>query len=269
MRAVRVVAGFREAVVLHFIEISPALQRLQEQQVAQLGVPAFWHASFEEVPAGPIIVVANEFIDALPVHQAVKRATGWHQRVIELTSSGRLQFGLARETLLNFETGLPRPLRQSPEDSVFEWRSDNLAIELGRRVRSDGVALIIDYGHTHVGLGDTLQAVAGHAYVDPLQAPGEADLTAHVDFEAFAQIAESIGSRVHGPVHQRDFLLNLGIDKRATTLKGGQPRDKALEIDKALSRLTETGAKAMGELFKVLAISDPKLVSIPGFEFAS
>jgi NADH dehydrogenase [ubiquinone] 1 alpha subcomplex assembly factor 7 len=128
--------------------------------------------------------------------------------------------------------------------------------------------LIIDYGHSHVGFGDTLQAVAGHAFADPLQTPGEADLTAHVDFEAFAQIAESIGSRVHGPIQQREFLLGLGIDKRAATLKAGLPRDKALEIGMALSRLTEPGAKGMGELFKALAITDPRLVSIPGFEAA-
>jgi SAM-dependent MidA family methyltransferase len=268
MRAARIMKDFREAVVLHFVEISPALKKVQEQQFAELGIPALWHSAFEEVPPGPLIVIANEFLDALPVHQAVRQSLGWHERVVELTPSGKLQFGLARETLLNFETGLPRALRQSAEDSVFEWRSDRLAIELGRRVRSDGAALIIDYGHMHVGLGDTLQAVAGHAFADPLQAPGEADLTAHVDFEAFAQIAESIGSRVHGPVQQRDFLFRLGIDKRAATLKAGLARDKALEIDMALSRLTEPGAKGMGELFKVLAISDPRLVSVPGFEAA-
>jgi SAM-dependent MidA family methyltransferase len=268
MRAARVVKDFRAAVVLHFVEISPALQKQQEQQFAELEIPALWHSTFEEVPAGPIIVIANEFIDALPVHQAVKQAHGWHERVVELTPSGKLQFGLARETLLNFETGLPRPLRQSAEGSVFEWRSDRLALDLGRRVRADGAALIIDYGHSHVGFGDTLQAVAGHAFADPLQAPGEADLTAHVDFEAFAQIAESIGSRVHGPVQQREFLLGLGIDKRAAMLKAGLPRDKALEIDMALSRLTEPGAKGMGELFKALAITDPRLVSVPGFEAA-
>jgi NADH dehydrogenase [ubiquinone] 1 alpha subcomplex assembly factor 7 len=268
MRAVRVVKDFRAAVVLHFVEISSALQRMQEQEFAELGIPAFWHGTFEDVPAGPIIVIANEFVDALPVHQAVKQTHGWHERVVELTASGKLQFGLARETLLNFETGLPRALRRSAEGSVFEWRSDRLALELGRRVRADGAALIIDYGHSRVGFGDTLQAVAGHAFTDPLQTPGEADLTAHVDFEAFAQIAESIGTRIHGPVQQRDFLLALGIDKRAATLKAGLPRDKALEIDMALSRLTEPGAKGMGELFKALAITDPKLVSVPGFEAA-
>jgi NADH dehydrogenase [ubiquinone] 1 alpha subcomplex assembly factor 7 len=111
-----------------------------------------------------------------------------------------------------------------------------------------------------------LQAVAGHAYTDPLRAPGEADLTAHVDFEALAQSAESIGGRIHGPILQRDLLLRLGIDQRAAALKANAPRDKALEIELAAARLTETGAQGMGELFKALAIADPKLGPLPGFE---
>ena len=103
-------------------------------------------------------------------------------------------------------------------------------------MRTDGAALILDYGHVKHGLGDTLQAVAGHAYTDPLRAPGEVDLTAHVDFEALAQSAESIGGRIHGPILQRDLLLRLGIDKRAAALKAHASRDKALEIELARRR---------------------------------
>jgi NADH dehydrogenase [ubiquinone] 1 alpha subcomplex assembly factor 7 len=266
LRAACVVKGFREAIVLHLVEISPALQKLQQQRLEDLDVPALWHATLDDVPGGPSLIIANEFIDALPVHQAVKQADGWHERVVDVGGDGNLCFGLARETLLHFETGLPRGLRQSPEGSIFEWRPDRIALELGRRVRSDGAALILDYGHVKYGLGDTLQAVAGHAYTDPLRAPGEADLTAHVDFEALAQSAESIGGRIHGPVLQRDLLLRLGIDKRAAALKANASRDKALEIELAMSRLTETGAQGMGELFKALAIADPKLGPLPGFE---
>jgi SAM-dependent MidA family methyltransferase len=133
-------------------------------------------------------------------------------------------------------------------------------------VRNDGVALILDYGHVRCGTGDTLQAVAGHAYTDPLQAPGRADLTAHVDFEALSQSAESIGGRIHGPTRQRDFLLRLGIGKRAEALTTTASRDQALQIQVALARLIESGAKGMGELFKALAIADPKLGTLPGFE---
>ena len=269
LRATRVVEGFREAIVLHFVEISPALAKLQQQRLDNLDLPMFWHTALDEVPGGPCLIVANEFIDALPIHQAVKQADGWHERVVEIGADGQLCFGLARETLPHFETGLPRALRQSPDGSIFEWRPDRIGLELGRRVRNNGAALILDYGHVKYGLGDTLQAVAGHAYTDPLKTPGEADLTAHVDFEALAQSAESIGGRIHGPLTQRELLARLGIDTRAAALKNNATRDKALEIDMAVARLTESGAKGMGELFKALAIADPKLGPLPGFETPS
>jgi SAM-dependent MidA family methyltransferase len=265
LRAAKVVNGFRAAIVLHLVEISPALRQLQQRRLEGLDVPTLWHAALEEVPGGPGIIIANEFIDALPVHQAIKQADGWHERVIDIAADGNFCFGLARDTLPHFETALPRALRQSPAGSIFEWRSDRVALELGRRVRTDGAALILDYGHARYGMGDTLQAVAGHAFTDPLHTPGRVDLTAHVDFEALAQSAESIGGRIHGPILQRDLLLRLGIDKRAAALKANAPHDKALEIDLALSRLTASGALGMGELFKALAITDPKLGSVPGF----
>ena len=224
-----------------------------------------WHTALADVPSGPAIIIANEFVDALPVHQAVKQADGWHERVVEIAPGGNLAIGIARDPLPHFEATLPRGLRQSPEGSVYEWRSDTLALEIGRRVRTDGAALIIDYGHAWYGLGETLQAVAGHSFTDPLRAPGEADLTAHVDFAALAQSAQIIGGRIHGPISQRDLLRGLGIDKRAAALKARAP-EKATEIDQALARLTATGPRGMGELFKALAIADPKLGELPGFE---
>ena len=143
---------------------------------------------------------------------------------------------------------------------------NSIALEIGRRVRNEGAALIIDYGHGRQGLGDSLQAVAGHAFSDPLRAPGQADLTAHVDFTALAQSAEIIGARIHGPVSQREFLRRLGIEQRAATLKARALGDKGDEIDLGLSRLIAGGPEGMGELFKVLAITDPKLGPLPGFE---
>jgi len=266
LRAAKVMSKFRAAVVVHLVEISPALRQLQEGRLKMLDVPMHWHTALEEVPGGPGIIIANEFIDALPIHQAIKRSSGWHERVVEIGANGKLCFNLAREPLRHFESGLPFALRRSPEGSIFEWRSDKIALEIGRRVRSEGAALLLDYGHAQYGLGDTLQAVAGHAYTDPLVAPGEADLTAHVDFEAVAQSAESIGGRVHGPVLQRDLLINLGINQRAAALKASAPIEQTLEIDVAVSRLTGRGGLGMGELFKALAIADPKIGPLPGFE---
>ncbi len=266
LRAVQIVKDFRTATVVHLVEISPKLRETQRRRLEGSGVPILWHPTLADVPGGPAIIVANEYIDALPIHQAIKHADGWHERVVEIAPGGNLAIGAARDPLPHFEATLPRALRQSPEGSIYEWRSDNVAIELGRRVRSDGVLLAIDYGHAHEGLGETLQAVSGHAFTDPLRAPGEADLSAHVDFAALAQSAEIIGARVHGPVSQRDFLGRLGIDKRAATLKSRATPDNAAAIDSALARLTEAGPKGMGELFKAFAIADPKFGPLPGFE---
>jgi NADH dehydrogenase [ubiquinone] 1 alpha subcomplex assembly factor 7 len=266
LRAAKTVRSFYTAIVLHMVEISPKLQAVQQQRLEGLGEPVLWHPALTDIPGGPAIIIANEFIDALPVHQAIKHADGWHERVVDVAPDGKFVIGAARDPLPHFDGTLPRELRQSPEGSIFEWRSDAIALELGRRTRSDGVALVIDYGHLRQGLGQTLQAVAGHSYTDPLRSPGEADLTAHVDFGTLANSAEIIGGRIHGPLSQRDFLYRLGIEKRAAMLKSQALPDKASEIDSALARLTETGPKGMGELFKVLAIADPKFGVLPGFE---
>jgi SAM-dependent MidA family methyltransferase len=266
LRATKAVRGFREALVLHLVEISPALRDIQDRRLGVMDVPMLWHDALDEVPAGPSIIVANEFIDALPVHQAVKQADGWHERVVAVTPDGTLAFDVAPEPLQFFETSMPRALRQAPLGAIYEWRADTIALELGRRMRDEGAALIVDYGHTDSGLGDTLQAVASHSFTDPLRAPGTADLTAHVDFEALAHCAETMGARIHGPIRQRDLFLRLGIEQRAATLKAAVADEKAADIEIAFSRLIADGAQGMGELFKAIAIAAPKLGALPGFD---
>jgi len=267
LRAAKIVKDFHAAAVLHLVEISPKLRVLQELRLEGVGVPVHWHATLTDVPEGPAIIVANEFVDALPVHQAVKQADGWHERVVVIKPDGRLAMSTAPDTLPHFDATLPQELRRhSPDGSIYEWRPDTIAFDIGKRVRSDGVALIIDYGHIRQGLGETLQAVSGHNFSDPLLAPGKSDVTAHVDFVALARNAEIMGGRTYGPISQRDFLFRLGIDRRATALKENASPEQALAIDSALSRLTATGPKGMGELFKALAIADPKIQALPGFE---
>ena len=266
LRAATVVKDFRAAIVLHLVEISPTLQEAQRRLFEDTDVPVQWHAALDDIPPGPTILVANEFLDALPVHQAVRQPDGWHERVVGIAADGRLHLDVAPEPLPFFETALPRALRGAPEGSVYEWRDDGIALELGRRLRSQGAGLIVDYGHADSGLGDTLQAVAGHSFTDPLLAPGMADLTAHVDFASLAQSAECMGARCHGPIRQRDLLLRLGIAHRAEALKRGLPRLKAADIDVAMSRLIADGPRGMGELFKAMAIAAPELGPLPGFE---
>ena len=112
LRAAKVVGDFHAALVVHLVEISPKLQQVQQQRLESLGVPILWHSALAEVPSGPVIIIANEFIDALPVHQAVKQADGWHERVVEIAPSGELAIGIARDPLPHFEATLPRGLRQ-------------------------------------------------------------------------------------------------------------------------------------------------------------
>jgi SAM-dependent MidA family methyltransferase len=230
-------------------------------------VPVVWHQSLNEVPDGPGIVLANEFIDALPVNQAIKQFNGWYERVVEIGGDDNLAFGIADEPIPLFDQLVPAGLRDAPIGAIYEWRPDTLALDLAQRVkRQGGAALLIDYGHVKSAIGETLQAIRGQTHAHPLAVPGEADLTAHVDFEAIALAAESLEARVHGPVSQASFLRNLGIEKRAAALKAYAPKEKAAEIEVAVQRLLAEGDTGMGKLFKVIAIADPKLGHLPGFE---
>jgi len=267
LRAARVMPDFRAAIFVHLVEISGALVRLQQRALSGADLPVAWHRSIEEVPEGALIVLANEFFDALPIRQAVMCADGWHERVIKIGEDDKLHFSIDRDPIPLFDKLLPRTLRAAKIGEIFEWRTDNIALEIGRRVvHSGGAALIIDYGHEESAIGDTLQAVGGHEFAEPLLAPGQLDLTAHVDFQALAQAAEGMGARVSGPLPQGEFLRRLGIEQRAAALKAAAPPDYAATVDAARARLTSEDRTGMGRLFKAIAVANPKLDILPGFE---
>jgi NADH dehydrogenase [ubiquinone] 1 alpha subcomplex assembly factor 7 len=266
LRAAEVVPEFRNALVVHMVELSPMLKAQQEKTLEHLVIPVYWHASFDDVPEGSAIIVANEFFDALPVRQAVKTEKGWHERQIGVGEDGKLSFTIGAEPIRHFERLLPLPLRAAPADGIFEWRADSVAIDLGRRVAKGGAALVIDYGHATSAVGNTLQAVGQHAYADPLTAPGTVDLTAHVDFQPLIATMEAIGTKAYGPIEQSEFLRRLGIETRALTLKANATRAAAAAVDSALARLTGHGRTGMGALFKAAAFTHPALGVPPGFE---
>jgi len=268
LRAAGAVPAFVAAAPsIHLVEISPALRARQAQTLAHLPQPPVWHDTLVEVPPGPAIIVANEFFDALPIHQAVKRPDGWHERMVHVAADGALAYTLGPDPIAHFERLLPPHLRDAQNDELFEWRTDHVAMDIGRRVgRANSAALVIDYGHLRSDTGDTLQAAARHAYTDPLLAPGLADLTAHVDFQALANAASAMGAEVHGPVTQGEWLRRLGIVERAQALKAHATGAQRHDIDAALDRLTGAGRTTMGELFKVIAFADPRLGPLPGFE---
>ena len=183
LRAMQVVPAFRAAIVVHMVEFSPALQQRQQQTLAAVDVPMMWHQTFDEVPDGPTIVLANELFDALPVNQAIKQFNGWYERVVEIGPDGKLTFGIANDLIPLFDQLVPPSMRDAPIGAIYEWRADNLPLSLSRRVvRQGGAALVVDYGHVESAPGDTLQAVGGHAFVNPLESPGAVDLTAHRRF---------------------------------------------------------------------------------------
>jgi NADH dehydrogenase [ubiquinone] 1 alpha subcomplex assembly factor 7 len=266
LRAARVMPAFATALDVHLVETSPVLQRRQQETLAAFGVPLAWHGELAAVPDGALIVIANEFFDALPVHQAVKTPSGWHERMVGLGPDDKLAFALHPDPIPGLAALVPESVAGAPTGAVFEWRSGDVASEIARRVAAHGgAALVIDYGHGESAVGETLQAVGRHGFADPLATPGEVDLTAHVDFAALARAARAAGARVHGPVSQGAFLRRLGIEARAAALRAKATAAQAADIDAALARLIGSGG-AMGESFKAMALADPKLAALPGFD---
>jgi SAM-dependent MidA family methyltransferase len=266
LRALRVVPPLHQTLSVHLVEINPVLRKKQKATLAGARDIA-WHRSIDEVPEGPTIILANEYFDVLPIHQMVKGETGWHERVIEIDDKGHLTFRAAAQPVPHFEALLPSSVRAAPVGAVFEWRPDAEIMKIATRVRDqDGAALIIDYGHLGSDTGDTFQAIARHSFADPLKAPGQADVTAHVDFQALARAAEDVCARVHGPETQGDFLKRIGIETRAVTLMAKASPEVSEDISAALKRLVGGGRGGMGSMFKVLGVSAPHLASLPGLK---
>ncbi|WOH85217.1 SAM-dependent methyltransferase [Bradyrhizobium sp. BEA-2-5] len=264
LRALRVLPPLYQALNIHLVEVNPVLRERQSATLANVRNIA-WHDSIDDVPDGPSIILANEYFDVLPIRQMVRLENGWHERTVGMDANGNLYFAPAPEPVPHFEVLLPPLVRAAPIGAVFEWRPDGEIMKLATRVRDqDGAALIIDYGHLRSDAGDTFQAIVRHSFADPLKAPGQADVTAHVDFQALARAAEDVGALVHGPVTQGDFLKRLGVEARAAGLMAKASPEVSADVAGALKRLTDTGRGGMGSMFKVMAISDPRLTSIAG-----
>lgn len=268
LRAVATVAPFQAAVQVHLVETSPVLRDRQRETLAAVhpGVTPQWWNDLSQVPAGPALVIANEFFDALPIRQFLRGPDGWRERLVAWDAdAAALAFVLSGVQATS--PLIPPPLNQVPEGSLIEICPVGLrkAHTLAARLAAQGgAALIVDYGHDRSAPGDTLQAVKDHQYADVLIDPGEADLTAHVDFQQLAQTCIQAGSVTFGPVGQGDFLIALGIGARAEALTAQADARQKAAIDAAFTRLT--GADQMGRLFRVLAVQHPGLPAPPGFE---
>lgn len=257
-RAAKIRPAFRAAARVHLVETSPLLRRRQAEALE--GLAAEWHedfaASLRSDEGAPLIVIANEFFDALPIHQLVQTGQGWRERTVRFDpAKGSFAFSVSQSETAPCAL-IPAALRDAPEGSIFEVPVAGRSVmgEIARAIASmGGGALIIDYGHDRSGLGDTLQSVRAHRYHDVLSDPGSADITAHVDFEALAEIAKKCGARVIGPTPQGEFLRRLGIETRAEALLTRASPSQAREIAASLGRLI--GPDRMGGLFKAMAVT--------------
>jgi NADH dehydrogenase [ubiquinone] 1 alpha subcomplex assembly factor 7 len=260
LRAAKAVPPFLAAADLQLVETSPVLR--DRQKAALAGHDASWHERVDTLPDLPLIVVANEFFDALPVRQYVRRPDGWHERCVDVADDGGFRFVLAPDTAdLDAD---------APDDTVMEDGPAGRAIadDLGRRLAvHGGAALVIDYGPSRSAPGDSLQAVRDHRYHPVLEDPGAADITAHVDFAALAREARAAGAKASAAVDQGAFLRALGIDARAEALMRQATAPQKRDIAAAHERLT--APQAMGHLFKAMTICHPDLPPPPGFEDAS
>jgi NADH dehydrogenase [ubiquinone] 1 alpha subcomplex assembly factor 7 len=246
LRAVaRVAPAFRAALRLHLVETSPRLRAIQAAALPG----ATWHDDLDALPPGPMILLANEFLDALPIRQFVHRDGVWMERFV------------ADGVWVEQPAAPSLPAEAAPGE-VREMRDPVLATSLGARLRGQGgAALFLDYGPAASGPGDSLQALCGGKPADPLGTPGAADLTAHVDFAAFAVAA---GVPAHGPLPQGKFLTRLGLFQRIDRLARTQPPRRAMAMIEAGRRLAEPDR--MGALFKAMALTHPDLPIPAGFE---
>ncbi len=260
LRAAAAMPGFTRASKIHLVETSPILRGAQQRALANIKVQ--WHGHIADLPPGPSIAVANEFFDTLPIRQFQRKDDGWHERMVAICGE---QLRLQLDPAVIPSTPLPKAVQSAPRNAIFEVSPARAAAmsELSQHLLEHGGAgLIIDYGHEHSAPGDTLQAMRAHEYVDPLAHPGQADLTAHVDFQALAEATS--GAVNHGPVGQGAFLEQLGITTRAEILQRRATTTQREAINAALHRLTSQDQ--MGELFKVMAIGSPGQSPPPGFE---
>ncbi|MEZ5734297.1 MAG: SAM-dependent methyltransferase [Novosphingobium sp.] len=244
---------------VHFVESSTALRDIQLAAVPE----ACWHHDVSTVPLkGPVLLVANEFLDALPIRQLVMTEAGWRECMVGCDGDGRFITVAGQQPM---DAAVPEARRQAPPGTVLETCPGAASVVqevAGRLVEQGGAALFIDYGHDAPRTGSTLQAVREHRKVDPFAMPGEADLTAHVDFSALAPVAQSRGCRWLGTVTQGHWLRQLGIETRADSLAAVAP-EHASAVHTARERLT--GEDQMGALFKVMGLAAPHWPEGAGF----
>lgn len=254
-----------ETISVHMVERSVSLKARQMAALEGFDCPKHWHDNLAEVPTSPTLIIANEFLDCLPVRQFVKKAKAWHERVVSLDDEGAFCFAVGKEV----PKGMVVPARfdTAPPGAIFEFCPDFEAVMNDvQRLASKApmAALFIDYGYEGPSLGETLQAVHKHNMVSPFVLPGQIDLTAHVDFTAIGALAVARGLRAYGPRDQGAFLSQLGIGTRAEALVQTATEQQADKLVSDVVRLV--APEQMGSLFKAMCLSSPGFTPPPPFD---
>lgn len=264
LRAIGQVApGFAAALTPHLIETSPRLRAAQGAALPPVWAGRTdWHECLDSLPDAPLLLLANEFLDALPIRQFVRRGAGWTER--HVADGAFVECPAAPPDRAGPPDDLPITAAEGAVVEVCEPALDFVAGLAARLARRHGAALLLDYGPAGPSLGDSLQALRAGRPADPLAAPGDADLTAHVDFPTLAARARAAGAAVHGPLPQGVLLTRLGLFQRTDRLARGQPPARAAGLIAAARRLAEP--HRMGRLFKALALCHPSCPTPPGFE---
>lgn len=261
LRALKRVPGFLDEVELVLVEASPTLRAIQRERLKDSGAKIRWSAHFD-IAEAPLLLLANEFFDALPVRQYVKTARGWCERMV-IVKDGELAFALAPQ--ITPAAAIPASRAGAPDGGVYETApaATSLTEEISRIIATHGgAALLIDYGYAGTGFGETLQALRDHRFAPILTDPGSSDLSAHVDFAALAEAAHHGGAQVFGPRPQGTFLEGLGIEARTRRLIQANPSETE-NLTKTLARLT--APDQMGNLFQAMALLPPSAPPPPGF----
>ncbi len=263
LRALKVVPGFLASATIHLVETSKALQDAQRAALAHAPARLSWHEDLKDVPDGPAILIANEFFDCLPVQQFVFDAAtgGWRERMVGL-EGGAFRFapGSVVKTLPGLDSGVATEIE---DGAIFERRPAVGGIIDAFAARSPVAALIIDYGYSRPSFGDTVQAVRSHRFAGLFDAPGESDITAHVDFLHLKQTAADAKMEAFGPMPMGEWLLRLGLEARVSQLLGRASQNEANEMRSRVARLVDPGQ--MGVLFKVLAVTNGISAAPPPF----
>jgi len=263
LRSTNKVGGFHDKIEVHLVEINEQLIEAQKESLSDYDVR--WHTDLSDLPEKPMFLIANEFFDALPIHQFIKTKDGWRERLVYLNEDNNLAYKTSSEETLNCKM-IPKRLNDLDEGYMYEASPQSIKIikDIAQHIaKYNGAALIIDYGYYNNSFSDSLQAVKNHQFYDPLKTPGEVDITAHVNFTRLGKEAEKIGARAQGNVTQGDFLANMGIEIRAHMLAKHADEKMLKELESQINRLISP--QEMGALFKCLALTNNN--SAPAFGF--